>query len=61
MLKVLGDANGDGFVDYSDLVILATSYDKAAGESGFDLRADFDGNGAIGYGDLIVLAENYGL
>jgi hypothetical protein len=55
-----GDANGDGKVDYDDLVILAASYGKSAGHGGYDSRADFNNDGKTDYADLLILAANYG-
>jgi hypothetical protein len=58
--NVSGDANGDGRVDYKDLVILAASYGKQRGADGFDERADYNADGVIDYRDMLVLAANYG-
>lgn len=49
-----GDVNGDGTVDFSDLLLLARSY--GASFSG----ADFNGNGTVDFSDLLVLAQDYG-
>lgn len=52
-----GDANLDGKVDFSDLVILARHY----GMTGATLAdGDFDGDGKVGFEDLVTLARNYG-
>lgn len=52
-----GDANQDGKVDFSDLLILAQHY----GELGATLQdGDFNLDGTIGFGDLLILAQNYG-
>jgi Ca2+-binding EF-hand superfamily protein len=55
-----GDVDGDGDVDYDDLLIFAASYGKSLGESGFDERADLNGDGKVNYQDLVILAANYG-
>jgi len=51
-----GDANGDGKVDFSDLLILAQEYGH------FNERnlADFNGDGKVDFADLLILAQNYG-
>jgi hypothetical protein len=54
-----GDANHDGRVDFSDLLILAQYY-------GLNSRAtwgegDFNRDGAVGFDDLLILAQNCGL
>lgn len=55
-----GDATGDGHVNYADLVILAASFGKSAGQDGYDVRADFNGDGVVNYADLVILAASYG-
>jgi hypothetical protein len=50
-----GDANGDGRVDFADLLILAQNYGKPGGWSAGDFNAD----GAVGFDDLLILAQNY--
>jgi hypothetical protein len=52
-----GDANGDGRVDFADLVKLAQSYDLPAGR--MYATGDFTGDGATDFNDLVVLAQNY--
>ena len=53
-----GDANGDGYVDVSDLGILATNYGAGGGFGWGD--ADFTGDGFVDVSDLGILATNYG-
>jgi cellulose 1,4-beta-cellobiosidase len=52
---VLGDANGDGHVNISDLSILAATW-----QSKTDLRADFNHDGIVNVSDLSILAANWG-
>jgi DNA-binding beta-propeller fold protein YncE len=52
-----GDANGDGRVDFADLLILAQNYGKTPGQT-FS-SGDFDGDGGVGFDDLLILAQNY--
>ena len=52
-----GDANGDGKVDFSDLLILAQHY----GDTNAILAdGDFNGDGTVNFADLLILAQNYG-
>jgi hypothetical protein len=44
-LRKPGDANGDGYVDYDDLLILAASYGKNSTDAAYDARADFKADG----------------
>ena len=51
-----GDANGDGKVDFADLLILAQNY----GNTGATFaQGDFDGDGVVDFTDLLILAQNY--
>ena len=57
-LNVLpGDANGDGAVDFADLVALARHY----GQPGGLADGDVDGDGKIDFADLLLLARHFGL
>jgi len=53
-----GDANGDGKVDFADLLVLAQNYGKSSGAVWTD--GDFNGDGNVGFDDLLILAQNYG-
>ncbi len=48
-----GDLNGDGCVDFSDLLILLSAY-------GVDADGDIDADGDTDFHDLIALLGNYG-
>jgi len=56
--QIPGDANGDGKVDFADLLILAQNYGKMPNETFSD--GDFNNDGAVGFDDLLILAQNYG-
>ena len=51
-----GDANGDNVINYLDLAVLATTWQKAT-----DLRADFNGDGIVDQLDLDILSKNWDL
>jgi len=57
---LLGDADGDGDVDYDDLVILDIPYGSSSGQPAYDWRTDFDRDGDVDCNDLIHLGINYG-
>src|SRR5205807_9163132 len=51
-----GDADGDGRVAFSDLLILAQHY----GGPGDLTTGDFNNDHLVGFDDLLILAQNYG-
>ena len=57
---LLGDLDGDGDVDLSDLSALLSVYSLCEGEPGFMPEADFDDSGCIDLSDLSALLSNYG-
>lgn len=46
------DINGDGKVDYSDLVLFGRAWYTVSSDPRYDARADFDFNGAVEFADL---------
>lgn len=52
-----GDADGDGKVDFADLVILARNYGRTSGVTWSD--GDFNGDGTVDFDDLVLLARHY--
>ena len=56
-LKLMGDANVDGLVGISDLVVLADHY----GQTGVGwMQGNFNGDDVVGIADLSALADHYG-
>lgn len=54
-----GDADGDGFVGFSDLNIVLGAFNTAIGEPGYTAAADFDGDGDVDFGDLNVVLSAF--
>jgi len=52
-----GDANLDGQVGFSDLLIVAQNYN---GTQAAWTRGDFNGDGKVDFADLLLMAQNYG-
>jgi hypothetical protein len=55
-----GDADGNHTINIQDFGILAASYGKSPGKSGFDVNADFNRNDVINITDFGLLVANYG-
>ena len=53
------DADGDGRVNYRDLLIMAACYNKRNDQRGYDNRADYNEDCRIDYRDLLILAGEY--
>jgi probable HAF family extracellular repeat protein len=53
----LGDVNGDGKVDCTDLRLLKASFGKRSGQPGFDPNADLNSNGIVDLNDLVLIAR----
>lgn len=56
--EVLGDLNGDGMVDVSDLLILLAAWGTCPRSS--DCPADLNGDGVVDISDLLILLSNWG-
>ena len=52
------DINGDGKVDFSDLVLLAAHYGTTSGAT--LPTGDLNGDGKVDFADLVILASRYG-
>jgi hypothetical protein len=57
--KVIGDVNGDGVVNCTDLAIVRASLGKRAGQAGFDPRADLNGDGVVNLVDLAIVSRAF--
>lgn len=54
-----GDSNGDNAVTLIDFSILATTFAKCTGSSGYDSRADFNGDACVTILDFSLLSANF--
>jgi hypothetical protein len=54
------DIDGSGRADGHDLVVLASSFGRAVGETGYATAADIDGSGLVDGLDLALLAARFG-
>jgi hypothetical protein len=56
----LGDASGDGNINFADLVALKAAFGSSTGAPNYNKCADFDRSGTINFGDLVILKQNFG-
>jgi len=56
----IGDINGDGKVDYKDLLILAIAFGSTPTKPNWNWFADINDDGYVNYRDLLRLAVHYG-
>jgi hypothetical protein len=59
-VKMLGDVDGSGKVDWRDLNLLAKAYGTHQEDLNYNPEADFDRDGDVDWRDLNTLAKNYG-
>ncbi len=57
---LVGDLDGDGDVDLTDLAILLGAYGTCDGDPNYNPVADLDGNDCVDLTDLALLLGNYG-
>ncbi len=58
--KILGDVNGNGAVDASDLSDLNEAYGSKLGDSNWNQQCDFKRDNKVDASDLFDLSKNYG-
>ncbi|MBW7906152.1 MAG: hypothetical protein LC135_16695 [Phycisphaerae bacterium] len=56
----VGDIDGDGDVDQSDLGALLAAFGSCEGDAAYDAQADFDQSGCVDQSDLGQLLSNFG-
>lgn len=56
-----GDSNNDNYVNATDFSLLASSYGKCLGTSGYNDYTDFNNDNCVTGADFSLLAANYGL
>ena len=57
---IVGDLDGDGDVDLSDLATLLAAYGACDGDPLYNASADLDNSGCVDLTDLAELLGNYG-
>jgi len=59
-VTIMGDVNGDGSVDASDLSDFSEAYGSESGDSNWNLYCDFNSDHKVDASDLFDLGKNYG-
>jgi hypothetical protein len=59
-LNPYGDCDGDGDVDYNDMIIFNKSYNSRPGDPNWNMACDFDRNNVVDFLDLTTSINNYG-
>jgi len=59
-VKILGDENGDGTVDDSDLAAVVNAYGSTLDAPNWNPDSDFNADNIISVLDLAILSKNYG-
>jgi thermitase len=54
-----GDANNDNVVSLTDFSVLAATFNRAQGDTGYDSRADFNLDTVVALTDFSLLASNF--
>jgi hypothetical protein len=59
-VKMQGDINSDGTVNYQDAIAIGASFASKTGESNYDQGADENEDGYINFLDVILMGQNFG-
>ncbi len=57
-VQLAGDANGDGTVDFSDLLVVAQNFNQN-GKTFSQGNFNYDASGIVDFSDLLIVAQNY--
>lgn len=57
----VGDINGDGLIDLTDLGMFLAAFGTTIDQPGYNAGADFDGDGDVDLSDLTEFLSRYGL
>lgn len=58
-LKIVGDVNGDGTVDITDLQLWDSAFNSKPGDSNWNPQADINGDGVVDKEDGMLIIQNY--
>jgi len=58
--SIKGDLNNDGVINMADVILLATRFNKVAGDEKYIRSYDLNDDGVINMADVIIIAVNFG-
>lgn len=58
-IKIVGDINGDGIVNLTDLELWDAAYGSKPGDQNWNPQADINGDDVVDKGDGILIIQNY--
>lgn len=58
--SILGDVNGDGIIDITDVVIVALAFGTEVGDPDWNALADLNNDWVIDIVDIVIIAINFG-
>jgi hypothetical protein len=59
IIRIMGDANGDGEVNMTDLNLVASAYGTTINGDNWNPQTDFNGDGIVNALDLMLMGRNY--
>jgi outer membrane protein assembly factor BamB len=59
-VPLVGDINGDGYVDVVDLLTMVENWGSVVGDPNYHVDADTNGDGMVDVVDLLTMVENWG-
>jgi hypothetical protein len=59
-VRLVGDANGDKYINIKDIVIVAAAFGSKPGDSNWDSRADINKDKFVNIKDLVLVSGNFG-
>ncbi len=57
--KSIEDLNGDGAINMSDIMLIASAFNSVSGSAAYKIKYDLDKNGAINMVDVMIVAAKF--
>jgi hypothetical protein len=59
-VRLMGDVNGDGFVNMKDIALVARAFGSHPGSPNWNPACDLNGDGVVNMKDIALVARNFG-